>query len=175
MRHDYMTIRDWTIYTCLNTWLYMIVHMKDIIHGSEQCSLSMRAYQSNFLLWSVGFTFWPWGCQFQIGYFGHSLLIHKRARLWTWKVDFCEPRWSKGDPKRHRNGCRFSPAGWFPCVGTYLWGISHLHTQGGGFPKSYICQISPNSVSAPAGCLDTSYLIRTIYPTSSSPPLTCAC
>ena len=91
------------------------------------------------------------------------------VRLWTWKVG------QDGPNTAPRSGCRFSTAGWFPCVGTYLWGISHIHTQGGGFPKSYICQISPNSVSAPAGCLDTSYLIRTIYPTSSSPPLTCAC
>ena len=118
----------------------------------------INEYQSTFLLWNVGFTFWPWACQYQIGYFRHSLLIHRQLR-WTWNV-----------PKTAPNGHRFSTAGWFP-NGHGRRDISlgsPIYTQR-GFPprptwvRSNICQISPNRVfplSAPAECLDTAYLVH---------------
>ena len=68
------------------------------------------------------------------------------------------------DPKRHREvDVDFPrPVDFHADTGveTYLWGnLKHQNTDG-EISQSYICQISPNSVSAPAGCLDTAYLMH---------------
>ena len=64
MRYEYMTIRDWTIYTCLNTWLYMIVqfthawihdymymivHMKDTRYMAVSTIWCMNTYDYTWL------------------------------------------------------------------------------------------------------------------------------
>ena len=78
-------------------------------------------------------------------------------RLWTWKAG------QDGPKTASRSGCRFSTAGGFPCGhgrrDISLGNLKHQNTDG-EISQSYICQISPNSVSAPAGCLDTTYLMH---------------
>ena len=78
-------------------------------------------------------------------------------RLWTWKAG------QDGPNTAPRCGCRFSTAGWFPRGhgrrNISLGNLKPPNTEG-EISQSYICQISPNSVSAPAGCLDTTYLMH---------------
>ena len=100
-------------------------------------ALALSLSVSNWLFW---FTRWP------------------IERLWTWKVGQDGPKTAP-----QISGSRFSTAGGFPCGhrrrDISLGNLKHPNTDG-EISQSYICQISPNSVSVPAGCLDTTYLMH---------------
>ena len=88
------------------------------------------------------------------------ILIHKVANR---KIMNMEGGQDGPKTARQISGSRFSTAGGFPCGhrrrDISLGNLKHPNTDG-EISQSYICQISPNSVSVPAGCLDTTYLMH---------------